>query len=186
MPSVHIPKTIRYAALIIATLAGTAALAVPAAADVAQSTPSIVGTFEGKEIRLATGWGDATACTTNGDSARCYRSEAEMDAAERNVSINHPTRNTLLSECSLPSLRLYSGTGHSGSVLQITTRNTTINLALHGFNNLTSSYRVGACSARFYDTTTGGTSYPGNTSAHVSATSMMSGWNNRVGSVYLL
>lgn len=40
-------------------------------------------------------------------------------------------------------------------------------------------------STGFYDTTSGGTAYPGNTNAGVSASSMLSGWNNRVGSVYI-
>ena len=74
---------------------------------------------------------------------------------------------------------------YSGGVLQLTTRYTLINLASHGFNNDTSSYRVGPCAATFYDTTTGSGVYPGSTAANVSKATMSSGWDNRIGSVYI-
>lgn len=149
------------------------------AVDVAAS-PSVIGIFRGKEFRLADGWGDAHACSSDGVTARCYASEAEMDAAEGPLVQRAP-----LADCALPAVRLYPSTGFGGDVLQITTRYTLINLAGHGFNNVTSSYRIGACDAYFYDTTTGGTGYPGSTTAWSSASSMWSGWDNAVGSVYI-
>jgi hypothetical protein len=81
---------------------------------------------------------------------------------------------------------LYRSTSYGGAVLQLTTRYTYINLSGYGFDNDTSSYRVGACAAYFYDGTNGGGSvYPGSTGAGVSASSMVSGWDNRISSVYI-
>ena len=143
--------------------------------------PSVTAAFEGRLIGLADGWGEARACTSDGVATRCYRSEEAMDVAE-NVALDVTAAATLA--CS-GSLRLYRLSGFGGGVLQLTTQFTVINLASYGFDNDTSSYRVGPCNSSFYDTTTGGTGYPGNTSANVSATSMVSGWDNRVGSVYI-
>lgn len=143
---------------------------------------SIVASFEGGSLRLADGWGEAHACTSDGKTARCYRTEAEMDAAEgKRPEVSTPMP---LIDCGT-SVRLYSSTGYGGDVLQLTTRFVTINLASHGFNNVTSSYRIGSCSAQFYDTTGGSIQYPGSTTAGSSAALMVSGWDNRVGSVYI-
>ncbi len=143
---------------------------------------SVIASFEGSWIRLAEGWGDARACTSDDAGTRCYRSEAEMDAAE--VALN-PATVTPMADCS-SSVRLYQNTNYGGSVLELKQRGVTISLSPYGFNNVTSSYKIGACSARFYDTTSGGGLYPGSTSANVWASSMATGWNDRVGSVYIL
>jgi len=166
------------------------AVVVPAggvfAADIQE--PGVIASFEGRQIVLSEGWGDAHACVVAPDGVRCYRSEREMDAAE-GAELEQAAAAAggvaALTACS-SSVRLYDGTSYTGSVLQLTTRGVYHNLASLGFDNLTSSYKIGACSARFYDTTSGGTLYPGSTSANVSATSMATGWNNRVGSVYIL
>ena len=107
-----------------------------------------------------------------------------MDAAE--VRLNGPLSIMPLADCSLPTLKLYRSSSYGGSVLQLTARLVVINLASYGFDNDTSSYKIGACSAGFYDTTGGATQYPGNTGANVTSPSMLSGWDNRVGSVYML
>lgn len=90
-----------------------------------------------------------------------------------------------LASCS-SSLRLYRSTGYAGGVLNLSTRNTSINLSAYGFDNDTSSYKVGACAATFYDGAGGGPPvYPGSTGAGASASTMASGWDNRIGSVYI-
>lgn len=143
-----------------------------------KSETSVTAAFEGRPIRLADGWGEATACTSDGLSARCYRTEAEMDDAE-----NLPQG--LLAACST-SLRLYRSTSFGGGVLQLTSQYAYINLSAYGFDNDTSSYRVGACSSYFYDASSGGSPlYPGSTSGGASASTMVSGWDNRVSSVYI-
>jgi hypothetical protein len=165
-----------------AALTMTAMLASPTP-HVSADSGGVVATFEGSTIDLQEGWGAARACTSGGTSTTCYRSEAAMDrataVAARSIEI------TPFAACS-SSLRLYRSTSYGGSVLQLTTRNAYINLSGYGFNNDTSSYRVGACSAGFYDGSGGGApTYPGSTGANASATSMVSGWDNRVSSVYI-
>lgn len=185
--------------------------AAPVSADpyVETSSDGVIATFEGSEIDLSDGWGDAQACySEDAASARCYRSEAEMDAAEglsaskselseinkamggwnQKSGVAAPAGNagaaTPLSTCST-TVRLYRGTLYTGGVLALATQGTYLNLASYGFDNDTSSYQIGACASRFYDTTSGGTLYPGNTSAGASAVAMLSGWDNRVGSIYI-
>lgn len=159
-------------------------IAVPVSAVAADDThaPDVIASFEGRDINLAEDWEQAQACVVAADGARCYRTEAEMDATEG--SMPEPGGVVALAACS-SKLRLYDGTSYGGAVLELQTQYVYHNLASLGFDNRTSSYKIGACSARFYDTTSGGTQYPGNTNANVWASSMASGWNNRVGSVYI-
>lgn len=142
----------------------------------------VIAWFDGAWIDLTDGWGEARACTSDGRTTVCYRSEAEMDrAAHTSTGFSVVP----LAACS-SSLRLYRSTSYGGAVLQLTTRYTYINLSGYGFDNDTSSYRVGACAAYFYDGANGGGSvYPGSTGAGVSASSMVSGWDNRISSVYV-
>ncbi|HYN31970.1 MAG TPA: hypothetical protein VES40_05045 [Ilumatobacteraceae bacterium] len=161
----------------------TAVLGLPTPPVSAADSGGVLAAFEGTTINLQDGWGAARACTSNGTVTTCYRSEAAMDRATA-VSARS-TEITPLAACS-SSLRLYRSTSYGGSVLQLTTRYTYINLSGYGFENDTSSYKVGACSAGFYDGSGGGApAYPGNTGANASATSMVSGWDNRVSSVYI-
>lgn len=165
------------------------AITVPTGGVLAANTqePGVIASFEGQQIDLSDDWGDAHACVVAPDGVRCYRTEREMDAAEsaqpERASASGAV--TALSSCS-SSVRLYDGTSFNPAVLQLTTRGVYHNLASYGFNNRTSSYIIGACTAHFYDTTSGSTQYPGNTSSYASATAMLSGWNDRVGSVYIL
>lgn len=157
------------------------AVGLPAAvssAAAAEPPPSVVASFEGRLIRLADGWGEAQACTSDGISTRCYRSEQEMDAAEA------PTNSRSMLACT-PSVRVYRLSGWSGGILEITTHFVVTSLSPYGFDNDTSSYRIGSCNSTLYDTTTGGGAYPGNTAAGASASSMLAGWDNRIGSVYI-
>jgi len=166
----------------LAVVGALGLVAVPAAAN-EPTEPDLVAWFEGRQIRLADGWGEARACMSDLQTTHCYRTEAEMDAA-------HPDEGraergaVLLATCS-PALKLYRGTSYTGNVLELSTRFVTISLAPYGFDNDTSSYKIGGCNSRLYDTTTGGSAYPGNTNAGVWAPSMLSGWDNRVGSVYI-
>lgn len=84
------------------------------------------------------------------------------------------------------SLRLYDGTGYGGAVLNLSSRSTWLNLSTWGFDNRTSSYRIGACSSNLADYTGGGGSwYPGSASAGAQSSSMQTGWNNRISSVFI-
>jgi len=129
-------------------------------------------------IDMRTSRDKAVACAITDTGNRCYRTEADMDRSE-------PDPSSRASNCS-SSLRMYTGTGHTGNVTSITARSTWVNLASYGADNSTSSYKVGACSAAFRSGNFGtGSSYPGSTSAYAQGTSMVSGWNNVVSSVRL-
>ena len=162
--------------------------AAPASAAVSKTDPSIAS-FEGGYLNLRNGWGQATACTSDGVTTECFRTEKELDQYLTQVASPNGSQSLgdvgIQSVCST-TLRLYSGTSFGGSVLSLSTRLTFLNLSAFSFDNVTSSYRVGACSSTFYDGATGGApTYPGNTSAGASATSMLAGWDNRVSSVFI-
>lgn len=158
------------------------AAALPASAFAPDSRPpAVIASFEGKSINLADRWGEAQACFVDEDGTRCYRSEAEMDRAEGAA----PANDTFSAQACTPSVRLYRGTNHSGGVLMLTNAYAMLNLSSYGFDNDTSSYRIGQCASRFYDTTSGSGLYSGSTGANVSRTTMLAGWDNRIGSVYI-
>jgi hypothetical protein len=74
----------------------------------------------------------------------------------------------------------------AGSVLYLSTRYLAINLSTYGFDNDTSSYRVGACAAAFYaGANLSGAQFPGSTGAYASAPTMLTGWDNVVSSVII-
>ncbi len=170
---------------IAATLITLAAVSVGGSANAATSestlgtTTAETATFEGTTFDMTRGWGAATACNVTDTGTTCYRTEAEMNKAIADA----PGAGSRVAGCS-SSLRLYDGTGHTGQVISITTLSTLISLSGYGFDNKTSSYKVGACSARLYNGI-GSSQYGGNTSAGASATSMASGWNNVISSVSL-
>jgi hypothetical protein len=63
---------------------------------------------------------------------------------------------------------------------------TYINLSTYGFDNITSSYQVGACGSTFYDGASGvAPTYPGPTGANAASATMLTSWDNRVSSVYI-
>lgn len=143
----------------------------------------VLAWFDGQWIDLSEGWGGAAACSSDGVTATCYRSEAEMDRAAMASMASMAI--VPLASCA-SSLRLYRSTSYGGAVLQLTTRGVYLNLSAYGFDNDTSSYKVGACASYFYDGANGGSPlYPGGTGANASATSMLTGWDNRVSSVYI-
>lgn len=147
--------------------------------------------FEGRVIDLREGWGEAEAClvTDTNELARCFRSEQELLSAIRTAEAS--TQSGLqevaaASACS-SSLRLYDGTNYTGTVLYPSTRTTWINLSSYGFSDKTSSFKVGACSVYLADLSNGGGDWystSATTAGKVAAT-MLSGWNNRISSVYI-
>lgn len=175
-------STIRRRVMILLTAAMTMIIPLSATAAKAESTGTLA-TFEGQVIDLSVSWGKARACTSDGITTQCFRTEAEMDRVTGN-STSAGSVGTMAA-CS-SYLRLYRSTSYGGAVLQLATQYTYINLSLYGFDNDTSSYRVGACPAYFYDGANGGTPlYPGVTGANSSAATMLTGWDNRVSSVYI-
>lgn len=168
--------------MVVASSIARPAAAVSGAGETAEA--GVVATFEGQRFDMSLGWGtpdirpEVQACHVTDTAADCYRSETEM-----NDAIDNPEATARAVNCAT-SLRMYDGTSHTGAVLSLTQRGSILSLSSFGFNNRTSSYRVGACSSTFYNGI-GTSPYPGNTSAYASATSMYSGWNNTISSAYL-
>jgi hypothetical protein len=172
-------------------------IAIPVTA-VEAAGPSSMATFNGQTIDLSQGWSGAQACVELGTRTECFVSEAALLKAhpELRLAGNTAARTTTATASLSPqsvtattcstNLALYRGTSFTGSVLFLTSRFVVLNLNLYGFDNDTSSYKIGACSASFYSSlNAGGSIYPGSTAAGASSTAMSSGWDNVVSSVYI-
>lgn len=168
-------------------------LAIPMIAASGKAHTGALANYHGRVIDLSTSWHGAQACHFGDDASigECFDSEAAMDQwltshdqGLDSVAATVPTPLTL--PCA-SSLRLYDGTGYTGASLNLTTRAEWLNLSSYGFDQRTSSYKVGACSSKFADYANGGGSiYPTSlTQAYDQSTTMQSGWNNDVSSVYI-
>jgi len=154
-------------------------------------------TFEGTTLNLAESWGDATACMVWPEAVEqieCFATEAELDARIAGLEVQFgvdtksgPTEGLLGSTQCSSYLKMYDGTWYSGSVLYLRSKYQWHNLVNYGFNQRTSSFKVGACSTYFADYNNGGGAwYPTYaTQAYDQSPTMMSGWNNDVSSVYI-
>ncbi|MGI9644114.1 MAG: hypothetical protein ACR2O6_02245 [Ilumatobacteraceae bacterium] len=145
--------------------------------------------FNGREIDLQKGWGNAKACHVAEDlSVTCYGSERAMDNAlgvAHRAGGDYPSSANGYASCG-SSLRLYSYNYYGSPVLYLTTRWSWTNLSWFGFNNRTSSYRVGGCSALFRSGSYGGGStYPGPTWAWARRSTMGWSWDNVLSSTYI-
>lgn len=158
-----------------------------------KATESSLASFEDSTLDLSVSWGAARACLIAPTGNICFRSEDELDAftadaasvatgSDSGVSSDRVGSFSTLSTCATP-VKLWDNTGHTGTMVQITTRLSWVNLSSVGFSALTSSYQIGGCSSAFRDASL--TTYPGPTSAGYSASSMVSTWDNRVTGVYI-
>lgn len=186
--------------LVIVAAAVLAGVPAHAAVDNHASGQSGAGTparYGDRVIDLTRGWDGAGACVVwpeKLDIPECFDTEADMGrriaelegAAASPIGTLGGTAATSSSWCS-SALRLYDGTYYSGAVLYLRGRQQWFNLADYGFDQRTSSYVIGACSARFADWRNGGGDwYPTSlTEAYDVAPTMISGWNNDVSSVYI-
>ena len=176
--------------ILLATALLTTAVLTPApAVGAAPSRGASIARFEGGTIDLRNGWGEATACATDGVSTDCFRTDDELDqfltASDTTLQLSALGDMGIQSTCPTV-LKLFSNPSFGGSVLALGTRFAVLNLSTWSFSNVTSSYSVGACSSTFYDGANAVPPvYPGNTSAGASAASMLSGWDNRISSVYI-
>lgn len=176
----------------LAAVISVIALVVCALPAIAREEPDagVLASFEGGLINLETGWGDAMACVVWGSErgVECFRSETDLVAHIESIELDLVLEGLapLASQCST-SLKLYDGTSYAGAALYLYQRTTWINLSNHGWSNRTSSFKVGACSSIFADGSNGsGDRYPLSlTEANDVAIAMLSGWNNKVSSVYI-
>jgi len=175
-------KMLNAAVIVVILIVGTA----PAAAE--KATPGLAS-FEGQLIDLSEGWGEAQACVVwdSDQLVECFRTEDDLTAHMAASALQpEPGELGILSTCA-SSLKLYDGLSYSGATLYLYQRTTWFNLSDYGWANRTSSFKVGACLSYFADFANGGgdwypTSY---TQAYDQSSSMISGWNNRVSSVYI-
>lgn len=147
-----------------------------------------IATYQGRTIDLRDGWGTARACRIDDSGTNCFDSEKEMDAF---ISASDPgavsgLAHSLRAVLCGSDLRLYDGISYGSLVASIGTRLTVINLSSLGVDNMTTSYKVGACSASMWNGASAtGSLYPGNTSAGAVSPNMVTGWNNTISSVYV-
>ncbi len=146
----------------------------------------VVAIFEGRPLDIANDWEEAQACIVWPDLlevVECFRTVEEAD--ERLVELESQSGSASLLACS-SSLHLYDFTYYGTPRLTIAGSGFWLNLSAYGFDNRTSSYQVGACDAIFADFAFGGGDwYPlALTKANTWSPTMISGWNNRVSSVF--
>ncbi len=186
-------------ALVVAVvLVAAPASAAPGSDGSVSSGAGTTARYGDRVIDLARGWEGAGACVVwpdKLDMPECFDTEAQMnrridqlesELATASVGISSGTTATSGWSCA-SYLRLYDGTWYTGAVLYLRGRWQWFNLADYGFDQRTSSYRIGACSARFADWRNGGGSwYPTSlTEAYDVASTMLSGWDDDVSSVYI-
>ncbi len=178
-----------FAAAAATTSTATVAAAPAHDATVGDPASAIYGS---ETLDLADDWGTASACIELGAVTECYDTEADLLAAHaeargaaRSIGITRGAAALSSVICS-SSLRMYDGNTYGGGILYLNTRGVTHNLSSFGFDNVTSSYKVGACSASFFSSPDlGGSVYPGSTAAFAQSPTMAAGWNNVVSSVYI-
>lgn len=160
----------------------------PAGAADDRGAAGVLASYEGRTIDLSQDWEGAKACASDGVTAACFDSEAEMDRwvlATYSDRVAGDGARALLANCAT-GLKLHDPTGFGNPLISLVARGVWTNLSAYGFDNKTSSYVVGACSAVFAENASGGGAwYPGSTSAGASASTMVAGWSNRVSSIYI-
>jgi hypothetical protein len=181
-------RTARVNVIALALVATLAPL--HASADDADGAGPDAARYGDGTLDLSESWGTAGACVELSDHTECFGSESELLAAHPEFAAAGAaspgaarSASRLLADCS-SSLRLYDGTSYGGAVLFLTTRQVFLNLSAYGFDNRTSSYKVGACATNFYTGSNGGgSSFTGGASTQ--SPTMPAGWNNVVSSVYI-
>lgn len=185
-------NTIRGARIAVAAITIGAVTVVaggaPAGADTAPGNPD-AAVYEGGTLDLSESWGGAGACVELTTTTECFDTEGELLAAHPELhAVAAPNKAglgvvALVADCS-SSLRLYDGGSYTGSVLFLTTRQLVLNLSSYGFDNITSSFKVGACATSFFSlANAGGGTF--SRAAFAQSASMPAGFNNVLSSVYI-
>jgi hypothetical protein len=135
--------------------------------------------FEGRWVDLSRDWAGARACLVYpGRPTECFRTVQSLRVRE--TAFRSPDIS-----CSAP-LDLHNWSGQTGTLVSIYSRGLWINLSDLSFNNMTSSYTVGACAIELAANSGGGGShYARCLYAWCVENVMATGWNNAVSSVYL-
>lgn len=182
-------KKIQLAVVMVSFVTAAALTSGTEASATGNGRKGVQARYQDHWIDLAGDWETATACAVGDSGAFCFTTEAEMDSYLAGSTVSAAAAGPVALAATCPSsLRLYDGTSYATPVLYLTTAGTYLNLYAFGFDNKTSSYRVGACDSLFYAGTSGGGSlYPTYLSqAYDQSPTMLSGWNNALSSVYIL
>jgi hypothetical protein len=163
----------------LTTIAAIVAVPSSAFAGPAGAPAAHIALFEGHWIDFSSAWRPARDCDIlPGRPPVCFRTEVAARAG--GAHMQQPAVS-----CSTP-LRLHNGTNQTGATLSIYTRGVWVDLADWGFDNMTSSYTVGACAIELASLAGGGGfRYTRCLSAGCVENVMDNGWNNVVSSVYL-
>ena len=145
-----------------------------------------MATYHGRTIDLRDGWSGASACVVAESGTSCFDSEAQMDAFIDETTPTGTSGFRAARAVCGSSLRLYDFTSYGAPVVAFTQRFVYLNLSAVGFDNRTSSYKVGACSVIMWDGASGtGAVYTGPMGAWVQSATMVPFWDNRISSVYI-
>lgn len=176
-------NTIRPAVAIVVAAASLVPFHSNAArSESAAPEPGVIADYHGSKIDLSEGWSGAQACAIDDVTAMCFDSENEMDQY-LHESGGSPAGSALLASCST-STRLYAGTSFTTPVVAVTTRASWRDLSAVGFDNTARSYKIGACSTVFAANAGGGGSQF-SAGAGTQASTMPSGWDKVISSLYL-
>ncbi|HEX7276730.1 MAG TPA: hypothetical protein VF244_05090, partial [Acidimicrobiales bacterium] len=133
--------------------------------------------FDGHSIDLSTNWEDAKACVVlrQANVIECFRTTAEGEAEANAINSQFAASGF---SCWSP-LRLYEHSAFGGRQLMFFDRYYWQNLPDYGFNDQTSSYRVGACYSYLAEHSNGGGAfYPGPIAPWSSVAWMITSWND--------
>lgn len=186
--------------IVLVTALGVVPAQAAAQDDVHLSGDAVtVAVYGGRIIDLANNWEGAQACLVWPDAIdapECFDTEEEMDhriGELEKMTGDVPAVEVLGGSVAASGtscsgyLRLYDGSFYTGAVLYIRGRFQWFDLVAFNFNQRTSSFKIGPCSAYFADFAGGGGAwYPiSQTEAYDVAAVMNSGWNNDVSSLYI-
>ena len=152
---------------------------------IASSSPGALASYDGGTINLADGWSGAAVCAVTSTGNQCFSTQAEFQSWVASANVATEASPLTGGNCS-SALELFTGKNYSGTELAIYDQAIWINLSTYDFGDKTNSYKVGACNTAMTSAANGGgAQYPGPTTAGSAATSMVSGWSDRIESVYV-
>jgi len=174
--------------LVTAAVLALAVVLTPVVAFAGGGPTGPIATFNGTQIDLSKGWGAAQACLVANGGVECFADRAGLLAREQQLSTSQSSKTATAvatTSCSTP-LRLYADASYSGRELDFYDEGYWQNLSTWSFDDQTSSFKVGACAVDLADGTNGsGSWYPSGTSAGHNEATMVSGWNDRISSIFI-
>lgn len=151
---------------------------------------SKLATFEGQVVDLSKGRGEAHACLVlSSDNVECFRTGVEAEARMAEIEADEPA-SASEDESNISALLcssfacFYQHSNYGGAWLCLRERRVEINFSAYGFDNMTSSYHIGACNVTLWS----GSSNTGSkrvASAGTSSSYVGDSWNDITSSVWI-